>query len=233
VVTTPAELLGAEPGGHVLWAAITEGRPFRPGPPPFGPSPAELTRLHREGVVALLVGDAYAPADATGAPGIRGAAAALVLPPGAVLAGVAAAWVHGVGGASLAGVCGDPGVDVISPPGLVPRPKSRGWLRIRQFSLADDDRLELGGLAVTTPVRTAVDLTRLVPPAVAVDLLVRLADATGIGPQAVEQRMDRMARFRGIVTAKQILAAWRRTAPSDVAAAEPGQRSPARLPVTR
>jgi hypothetical protein len=215
--------------------AIAEGRPFRPGPPPLGPSPAELARLHREGVVVLLVGDAYAPADAAGAAGIRAAAAELVLPAGAVLAGVAAAWVHGVGGGSLVSVCGDPGVDVISPPGLVPRPKSRGWLRIRQFSLADDDRLDVGGLALTSPVRTAVDLARLLPPAVAVDLLVHLADATGVRPPAVELRIDRMAPFRGVVTAKQVIAAWGRAGPPGAAPAPAGpvQRSPARLPVTR
>lgn len=235
-MTTPADLLDltATAGGPALWAVITEGRPLRAGPPPFGPAPAELRHLHRDGVLVLMAGDAYAPADRASAPGIRAAAAALVVPPGTVLTGVAAAWVHGVGGPSLSSVCGDPGLDVISPPGLMPRPKSRDWLRIRQFALSDDDRIDLDGLAVTTPARTAVDLARLTPPAVALDVLTRLAPATGLLPEELQRTVDRMARFPGLATVRQLIAAWRDQQPTGSGTAPAkGQRSPERLPVTR
>ncbi|MEU7759422.1 MULTISPECIES: DUF559 domain-containing protein [Micromonospora] len=96
-------------------------------------------------------------------------AVTLRLPPDAVLAGRSAAWVYGVDVLTR-----DAPVTVVLPPAARLRPHPR--LRVVRSPLPEQDRTLVGGLPVTTPLRTAFDLGRhgtRVEALVAVDALLR------------------------------------------------------------
>lgn len=84
-------------------------------------------------------------------------ALALVLPRDAVASGVTAAMLHGVHLAGRLSAVLEVTVQRDNP--LSPRP----GVRIRHAELAEEDVTLLGGLLVTTPLRTAFDLARLGP----------------------------------------------------------------------
>ncbi|WBB79180.1 hypothetical protein O7606_23860 [Micromonospora sp. WMMD882] len=96
-------------------------------------------------------------------------AVALVLPPGAAIAGLSAAYLWGAGGLPA----GAP-VTVVLPRAARMRPHAR--VSVTRSVLADDDLTTQAGLPVTTTVRTAFDLARRPPrtdAVVAVDALLR------------------------------------------------------------
>ncbi|SCX47277.1 T/G mismatch-specific endonuclease [Klenkia marina] len=107
----------------------------------------------------------YADASLPDTHGVRLAAARLVLPPTAVVAGRSAAWLLGVTEAA----------DESTPVEvLVPREHRFGpvtGLRIRQGGTEPDDLAELRGLRHTTAARTASDIARWESTAEAVVLL--------------------------------------------------------------
>ncbi|RQX29930.1 hypothetical protein DLJ57_21390, partial [Micromonospora chalcea] len=96
-------------------------------------------------------------------------AVALRLPPGAVLAGRSAAWLFGADVLPR-----DAPVTVLLPTAARLRPHPR--LRLVRSPLPERDRTLVGGLPVTTPLRTAFDLGRqgsLAEALVAVEALLR------------------------------------------------------------
>jgi len=99
---------------------------------------------------------------------LRCGAAALILPPAAVISGYSAACLHGAGLIeSSAPVEVTLGRDV----------RSRAGITVRRSELQASDIVVLNGLRVTSPVRTAFDLARqldLVGAVVAVDALLTL-----------------------------------------------------------
>jgi hypothetical protein len=130
--------------------------------------------------------DVYACASLPMTHRIRAAAAARILLPGAVLCGRSAAAVWGV---PLAGG----GDDVeLAVPSTCRAGAVRG-LQVTRRSLPDEDVTRRNGLAVTTPLRTALDLGRIVPldeAVVALDKFLRaglvtlgeLRDAAAVTP---------------------------------------------------
>lgn len=119
-----------------------------------GLSTAELTAACLDGHLVSL-GESFIPADVVESPALRAASLAALL--GTDLAATlrSAAWVYG-------------GID--DPPARhdvqraverrLPHRIHRRYV-YRDSALAPDDRLRLGGVAVTTPARTAADLARL------------------------------------------------------------------------
>jgi AbiEi antitoxin C-terminal domain len=132
--------------------------------------------------------------------GLRSAAAAKILPPGAVVSGSAAAWVLGV--------------DVrhrTDEPLTVTYPRSNGTssrrgILVRHALLPDSDLIEVGGVPVTTPLRTAFDLARqpnLIEDVVALDALLQ---ARLITRESFAAYVEDHPRWRGVRLAARALA---------------------------
>ena len=116
---------------------------------------------------------AYADAELPDTHGLRIAAAGLLLPPAAVVAGRSAAWLLGLHDAAGPGSA----VEV-----LVPREHRFGpvgGLRVRQGSVDAADVVTVRGLRHTGPLRTACDVARWETTAEAV-VLLDLALARGV-----------------------------------------------------
>jgi hypothetical protein len=136
----------------------------------------------------------YADSRLTVTHAVRCAAAlAFVLPDGAVLAGRSAAMMLGVG----LGDAADP-VEALIPLGALPC-RHRGIL-IHRGPLADQDRLLVQGLPVTSPVRTCWDLARWLEPVEAVvwiDRVIALGPVTKADLVAFGTRRHQLPRVRG------------------------------------
>lgn len=89
---------------------------------------------------------------------LRLAAARLVLAPDAVCCGLTAAWLLGLD--VRRGT--DDGVHVSFPRGR--RPRARPGVGVRQETLDESDTCEIDGVRLTTPLRTAFDCLRWLPP---------------------------------------------------------------------
>jgi hypothetical protein len=82
------------------------------------------------------------------------------------------------------------------PPGVI----------TRRERIGADEISQIGGIAVTTPHRTALDLGRHLPRLAAVVHLDALARATGIGQPSVLALADRYKGARGVKRCRQALA---------------------------
>jgi hypothetical protein len=118
------------------------------------PAP-ELRALVLDGE-AFRVGDCVAPVDEIVGPRLRAAALATELPPRLIAEQHSAAWVWGAQQAppERHEVCADITART--------RPALGALLSVREVVLLHEDTAILGGLAVTTPMRTAIDLARFV-----------------------------------------------------------------------
>ncbi|MCH8561344.1 MULTISPECIES: hypothetical protein [unclassified Nesterenkonia] len=126
---------------------------YRPG---SGFSAAELHAMVLEGAVRPLLGDLYACTALPDAPRLRALACRALLSGSlrahAVLCGESAAWVHlGAGTAPSRITVITAGVYRRRTAGPIP------W-QVHQVPLSPDDQLELQGVPVTTPLRTAADI---------------------------------------------------------------------------
>jgi len=208
----------------------------RPAPPPPAPRtaarlpPTPLVRpgdvgpvawhlLVRDGQLVPLRDDVALPARVRPTPALRAAALAPLVPPRCAVARAAAAWVH-VGGAPPARV------DVVAPAGARvpdPAPGRTG----AAATLPDADVVLLGGVRVTTPRRTAVDLLSHDPPAVALPLVAQLR-AAGVDAARVRADVAAASGRRGVRTAAALLPALRAAeAATEVAAATGDAGAPA------
>jgi hypothetical protein len=166
---------------------------------------AQTAHLVREKLVRRLVLEAYVDADVPDCPSVRARAVALALsrcrhdPATCVVGYRSAAWVH-------AG--GDPQdhVDVVIAPGTSRRRSPR--LATHEHRLSPVDVQHVDGVAVTTPIRTAVDLARSLPVPVASAELDQLARSTGVRAVDVLARIEAMAHGRGVARAREVVHAW-------------------------
>lgn len=113
--------------------------------------------------------DVSRPADVSEDPPLRAAAVASFVPARAVVGHATAAWVHAGGPAPDR-------VDVLVR-GRVRRPEPHPRRRVAEADLGDADVVDVGGVAVTTVMRTATDLARWLPGERALPLLRRLEHA--------------------------------------------------------
>lgn len=100
-----------------------------------------------------LFRDVYVFADIPDSLPLRTAAALLIAPPGAVLSGRTAAWIHGVDVRRP-----DEPVEINLPPGTPMWPRAN--LRVHRVRMPADDVTFVSGTPVTTPLRTGFDLAR-------------------------------------------------------------------------
>ncbi len=81
------------------------------------------------------------------------------------------------------------------PPGII----------VRRERIHLEDLVELGGLSVTNPARTAFDLARHLPRGIAVTHLDALSAATGLTTAAVTPLIDRYKGARGVRRCQPVL----------------------------
>jgi len=152
--------------------------------------------LLRDGHLVRLRGDVALPARVRATPALRAAALAPLVPPRCAVARAAAVWVH-VGG------CPPERVDLVAPSGgRVPDPAP--GRAAATTALPDGDVVLLGGVRVTTPRRTAVDLLSHDPPERALPLVARLR-AAGVDATRVRADVAAASGRRGVRAAAALL----------------------------
>jgi hypothetical protein len=167
-------------------------RPFTPATArASGVERSALERMLREGTVRRMVRGAYAAATAPDTPELRAASLALVVRREAIAVDRTAAWVHGVDVPSVAADEVHP-VEVVSPG----RTARDGLGSGRQLSGHDIENI--AGLRLTTPLRTALDLGRLLPPAPALGAMDGLLCTGRFTHVQLLAEVPRMAGHRGV-----------------------------------
>jgi hypothetical protein len=167
-------------------------RPFTPASARVaGVGRAALDRMLREGTVRRMLRGAYVASTAPESTQLRAAAVALVAGRHAVAVDRTAAWVHGVDVTGLP--VGDPRPVELLTPGR----NGRGALGSgRQLSGHDVERI--GSLRLTTPLRTALDLGRLLPPDLALGAMDRLLAAGSFTHVQLLAELPGLAGHRGV-----------------------------------
>ncbi|OFJ55747.1 type IV toxin-antitoxin system AbiEi family antitoxin [Mycolicibacterium grossiae] len=147
-----------------------------------------LTRGQLRWNFTLMFPDVYVPKAAKRTLLVRTRAAWLWSGREGVIAGRAAAALHGAGYV-------DDGTPIEL---IVGRSRSPAGIVTRNERIDADEIMEIDGMCVTTPARTAVDLARHLPRNHAVRHLDALAHATDLTSQAAVALVDRHPRARGI-----------------------------------
>lgn len=182
--------------------AFPEDRPFgRAEACDLGATDKLLMRLVSAGYLCHPVRGAYHVPQLPDGLGLRLACLALLVPADAVVTDRSAAWLFG---APMALAPNDhlivPSVSIFRPPGYRLRNKisSSG-----ERTLAPRDLAEIGGLLVTTPLRTACDLGRLLHRDQAFAGMDAVVRAAGF---RVDRLVDEAERFRGYRHVRQLRA---------------------------
>lgn len=150
-----------------------------------------LDRMLREGTVRRLLRGVYAASSAPDTTALRAAAVSLVAGRESTAVDRTAAWVHGVDlwGLDTEGVRP---VELLAP-GRASRARS-----VCSRDLAGHDVQRVEGLRLTTPLRTALDLGRLLAPDLAIgamDLLLRTGTFSHV---ELLSEIARLAGHRGV-----------------------------------
>lgn len=125
-----------------------------------GRSRDEVRSLVRRGDVREIARGAYVSVDVPDTLGLRAAALSRLVPPRAVACRRTAAWRYGVDVLALGAHVHTPPVEMLVPAeAAVRRTGVLGYSAI----LSDDEVIEIDGVLVTTPLRTALDLGRWLP----------------------------------------------------------------------
>lgn len=192
-----------------LAAMGTHATPF--GSLPFTAVAAEqvgigrdrLRRLVARRQVRRLLRGVFVDAAVPDSLEVRAYGLALVAPSGTVVCGRTAAWLWGVDALAMGAHRVLPRVELMVPAGM--SASRRTGVLGSSSALPDTDVVLLGGALVTTPARTASDLARLLrrPDALAsLDALLRLP---GLRRDDVAAVLDRFAKHRGVVQARELL----------------------------
>lgn len=156
----------------------------------------------REGSLRLLLRGVYVDAAAPDSIDLRAAAAALVMPDGSVVCDRTAAWIHGAELASPESRFRVPPLEVFRLAGhpRVRRPECKGGTR----TFAPDDLMEVGGVVVTTPLRTALDLGRLLQRDQALGAVDALLRAGNLSTHDLAAQLERFRGARGVVQLRRL-----------------------------
>lgn len=169
----------------------------------------ELTRdtlreLVRSGDVRRVFCGVYVRADLPDTIALRAACAAYVLPDHCVVSDRSAAWLHGVDSYDLATSGGLAPLEVISLAGhpSTERPGIRGGTR----TLAAEDVMEIHGIKVTTPLRTACDVASLHGRLAAMAVLDSFSRFHGVRQSDIRGILPRLAGRRGVKQLRELAA---------------------------
>lgn len=156
-----------------------------------GVDKASLDRMLREEVVVRLLRGVYVACVAPRTPQLRAVAVALAVRRDATAVDRTAAWVHGVDVTGLPPGAARP-LEVLSP-----GRSTRGALGSSR-QLAGPDLVRIEGLRLTTPLRTALDLGRLLPAALAIGAMDRLLAGGSFTHSQLLAEIPRLAGHRGV-----------------------------------
>ncbi|PPK95972.1 hypothetical protein CLV92_10571 [Kineococcus xinjiangensis] len=169
---------------------------------PWLPPAAEAAEAHRWvqlGLLQVVVGRVVVAADVEVDLPVRARALRLLVPPGCVVLGSAAAWLHVGGRAVLPLPLARPG-----GPARIPRRGRGGTVSMSAAVPPPEDVLDVHGVQVTTPARTAVDVARSCEAGPATALVRRLLDL-GLEAAAVEEQLQAMRGSRNVRSARAVL----------------------------
>jgi len=158
---------------------------------------ATLDRLHRDGRVTRLLRGVYVDATVPSSATLRARAVGLVVPAGQWVVGLTAAWLHGV--------------DVLRADGVVPlevhgRGRRAGRPGVRGVRYAAHDLQTLEDVRCTTPLRTALDLGRWLPPDHALAALDGLLALRVFPHTALMAEVPRFGGLHGVVQLRELAA---------------------------
>ena len=164
---------------------------------------ADLDDLLRSGLVRRVVRGVYVDATEPDDLGLRARALALVIPDGVVVSVRTAAWLWGAPIADFGARDELPPVDLTAPSGrAAPR---RVLVAGHSAPLLPADLHEFGaGLVATTPLRTAVDVARLLSRPDALATLDGLLAHAELDQDELRAEVERFAGFRGVVQAREL-----------------------------
>jgi very-short-patch-repair endonuclease len=168
-----------------------------------GISPAKVRRGVRQRQLVMALRGVYLRSDVELTTPVKLAAAVLVISPNAVACDRTAAWLWGVEVFDYAELDSTPPLETYVLRGYQPtdRPEVRGGVR----DLMHEDWVEIGGVKVTTPLRTALDLGCKLnrrPALAAMDSLMRKHAFT----HAEMRRLAvRFFRRRGVVQLRELI----------------------------
>lgn len=163
----------------------------------FGISEYDWRVLVRLGEVRELLRGIYADAVLPDTLELRIKAVARVLPDDVVLAQRTAAWVYGVDALDPRGHPTTPPLDLVTVE-RVRRPKHRLAAAHAADDLTDDDVVERGGVQLTSPLRTACDLGRFLPPPQALGAIDALLHAGLVTKGEMTDQVPCWRRRRGV-----------------------------------
>ncbi|PZR52732.1 hypothetical protein DNL40_10170 [Xylanimonas oleitrophica] len=159
--------------------------------------PGAWSALVRDGVLRRVREDVAVPAAVPLTAALRAASLARAVPPRTVVIGPTAAWVH-VGGEAPARL------DLGHQPGTH-RPEVWAWTDVRSEPGLVADSAPVGGVLVTTPERTAVDVALREPEGTALHLVLALA-AAGADLDRALRALEVRTRLVGRPRARRLLA---------------------------
>jgi hypothetical protein len=168
-----------------------------------GISPARVRRAVRQRLLVMVLRGVYLRSDVELTTQVKLAAAALVISPHAIACDRTAAWLWGVDVFEYGELDTTPPLETYVLRGHNPpdRPEVRGGVR----DIMPEDWIEIGGVKVTTPLRTALDLGCKLnrrPALAAMDALMR---AHGFTHAAMRRVAVRFFRRRGVVQLRELI----------------------------
>lgn len=169
-----------------------------------GWTPGALRRAASSGEIVRLLKGVYVGAGVELSIEVRCAAASLVVSPHSVVCDRTAAWVHGANVYGLREPVASAPLET-----CVLRshsPSRRAGVDGRTRDLAPHDLMETGGVTVTTPVRTALDLGCALPRSRALGAMDKLARLHGFTAADLLVELPRFGRRRGVVQLRQLVA---------------------------
>lgn len=170
----------------------------------LGRSEADLRRAARAGEIRPLLRGVFAPSRLEETLDLRTAAVAKVVRPHHVVTDRTAAWVHGVDVHAYAEHDGLPPIEACALRGHEPTtlPSVDG----RNRDLRPTDVMRVAGIAVTTPLRTALDLGCCLRRREAFAALCAIARAHGLTRDDYRRALPRYRRRRGVVQLRELVA---------------------------
>lgn len=169
----------------------------------LGITPAQLRKLVSDNVVRRVLQGVFARTDVVDDQSLRLAAARLVLPKHAVVSDRSAAWLHGIDCFDYTELALGPRLEIVSVDGHQPlrRPE---WLAGKR-DLTPSEMWEIGGVLVTTPLRTACDVACLRGRRRALAVLDAFRRDFGIEERDFARVLPRFVGRRGVIQLRELV----------------------------
>ncbi|MFI7586881.1 type IV toxin-antitoxin system AbiEi family antitoxin [Spongisporangium articulatum] len=161
-----------------------------------------LGTLVRRGLVSQVLFGVYVVGAHPETVEDKAACLALALPSGAAASRRTAAWLWGVDARAPGEHTRSLALECTVPVGR--EPVRRPGLRCYVAPLDDEDLTDIGRVPVTTPLRTAVDLLRWLPPHMGLGAADALAHAGLLVPAHLGDEIERFRGSRGVAQARRL-----------------------------